>query len=106
MSARKAVNTAGLKHVTLVARESRLALSHDEVVFHKGGIEFRTEKPFSPWTEVTLTMESPHGQGRVHCNGVVISCTGNKHMGYHVSMVFTSLSKQGVALMADMAALA
>jgi hypothetical protein len=24
---------------------------------------------------------------------VVVDCTGNKHAGYHVSMVFTSLSK-------------
>jgi hypothetical protein len=25
---------------------------------------------------------------------VVISCTGNKHAGYHISMVFTGMSKQ------------
>ena len=105
MSARKAVNGT-LKHVTLVARESRLALSLDEVVFHKGGIEFRSEKPFGAWTEMVLTLLSPFGHGRLHCNGVVISCTGNKHMGYHVSMVFTSLSKQGEALMTQMATLA
>jgi hypothetical protein len=105
MSARKAVNTNGFKHLTLVARESRLALSMNDVVFHKGGIEFRADKAFSPWTEITLSMSSPLGHGKLHCNGVVISCTGNRHQGYHVSVIFTSLSKQGEALMNEMVAL-
>lgn len=46
---------------------------------------------------MTLTLESPRDGGKVHCSGVVISCSGNKHAGYHVSMVFTSLSKQAQA---------
>ena len=46
---------------------------------------------------MTMTLQSPRGDGRVHCNGVVISCTGNRHTGYHVSMVFTNLSKQSQA---------
>lgn len=43
---------------------------------------------------MTLTLLSPRDNGKVHCSGVVISCTGNRHSGYHVSMVFTGLSKQ------------
>ena len=46
---------------------------------------------------MTLTLQSPRDNGAVHCSGVVISCTGSKHAGYHVSMVFTSLSKQAQA---------
>lgn len=46
---------------------------------------------------MTLTLQSPHDAGKLHCNGVVISCTGNKHAGYHVSMVFTGMSKQAEA---------
>ncbi len=60
---------------------------------HTGGIEFRSAMAFPSWTEMTMVMESVHGRGRLNCNGVVISCTGNKHAGYHVSMVFTSLSR-------------
>jgi len=60
---------------------------------HKGGIEFRSRTPFPPWTEVTISMESTQGTGILHGNGVVISCTGNKHAGYHVSMVFTSVTR-------------
>lgn len=44
---------------------------------------------------MTLNLQSP--DGRFHCAGVVISCTGSKHAGYHVSMVFTNLSKQAQA---------
>ncbi len=46
---------------------------------------------------MTMTLQSQRDGGKVHCNGVVISCTGSKHVGYHVSMVFTGLSKQAEA---------
>lgn len=52
---------------------------------------------------MTLTLQSPHEAGKLHCNGVVISCTGNKHTGYHVSMVFTGLSKHAEARLTAMA---
>ena len=54
---------------------------------------------------MTLTLQSPLGAGKLHCNGVVIACTGNKHTGYHVSMVFTGLSKQAEARLTAMASL-
>jgi hypothetical protein len=52
---------------------------------------------------MTLTLQSPRDNGKVNCNGVVISCTGNKHAGYHVSMVFTGMSKQAEARLTAMA---
>jgi hypothetical protein len=52
---------------------------------------------------MTLTLQSPGGGGKVHCTGVVIACTGNRHAGYHVSMVFTGLSKQAQARLTTMA---
>src|SRR5215468_10158707 len=93
MSARKAEVTSSFHHVTVEAWQTRLSLSPDSVIIHKNGIEFRSATPFSPWAEMTLVLQSPREVGKVHCNGVVISCTGNKHTGYHVSMVFTGLSK-------------
>lgn len=97
MSARRAEVTGSLHHVTVEARQTRLSLSPDSVVFHKRGIEFRSTTPFSPWAEMTLSLESPLDHAKLHCTGVVIACTGNKHAGYHVSMVFTALSKQAEA---------
>jgi hypothetical protein len=106
MSARKAVNNTAFHHVTLEGRQARLSLSPHSVVFHKSGIEFRSTTPFAPWTEVTLTMQSPQDHSRLHCNGVVIACTGNKHSGYHVSMIFTGLSKHAEQRLSSMAATA
>ena len=104
MSARKAETGGSLQQqVTVEARQTRLSLSPDSVIIHKNGIEFRSASPFSSWTEMTLMLQSPREEGRVHCNGVVISCTGNKHTGYHVSMIFTSLTKQAQARLSQMA---
>jgi hypothetical protein len=104
MSARK-VESAGpaSSQVTLEARQRRLSLSPDSVVIHRSGIEFRSATPFSTWAEMTLTLESPREEGRVHCTGVVISCSGNKHTGYHVSMLFTGMSKQSQARLSSLA---
>jgi len=63
-------------------------------VIHKGGIEFRSPTAFSPWTEMTVALRSPRDDGRIQCSGVVIACSGNKHAGYLVSLVFTGMSRQ------------
>jgi len=103
MSARqvKSINPAP-QHVTLEGRQARLTLSYDAVVIHKSGIEFRSPTPFAAWTEMTVELQSPDN-GRVHCNGVVVACSGNKHTGYHVSMLFTGISKQAQARLTTMA---
>jgi hypothetical protein len=103
MSARKVESTSFQQHVTVEARQARLVLSPGSVIIHKNGIEFRSATAFSPWTEMTLTLQSPRDNGKVNCNGVVISCTGNKHTGYHVSLVFTAMSKQAEARLTAMA---
>jgi hypothetical protein len=103
MSARqvKSISPAP-QQVTLEGRQARLTLSHDAVVIHKGGIEFRSPAPFTAWTEMTVELQSPDN-GKVHCTGVVITCSGNKHTGYLVSMVFTGLSRQAQARLTTMA---
>jgi hypothetical protein len=103
MSASKVQTIGSLQEVTVEARQTRLSLSPDSVIIHRNGIEFRSPTPLSEWAEMTLTLQSPGGGGRVHCTGVVIACTGNRHTGYHVSMVFTGLSKQAQARLSTMA---
>lgn len=103
MSARKAQVADPLHDVTVEARQTRLSLSPDAVVIHKNGIEFRSPVPFASWAEMTLTLQSPHDGARVHCTGVIISCTGNRHAGYHASMVFTGISKHAQARLTAMA---
>ena len=103
MSARRTESTGPFQQVTVEARQTRLALSPNSVVIHKNGIEFRGATPFAEWTEMTMTLQSSGDGGKIHCSGVVISCTGNKHTGYHVSMVLTGLSKQAQARLSTIA---
>jgi hypothetical protein len=104
MSARQLDSVSSFQQqVTFQARQTRLNLSTESVVVHKSGIEFRSPTPFSLWTEMTVELYSPRNNGRIQCAGVVIACSGNKHAGYHVSMVFTDLTKQGKAQLQAMA---
>jgi hypothetical protein len=95
MSARKVGSVDPLKQqVTIAAQQSRLELSAESVSVHKSGIEFRSPTPFREWAEMTIDISSLRDGSKLQCNGVVIACSGNKHTGYRVSMVFTNLSKQ------------
>ena len=94
MSARKlSIPGPAPAPVTAAARQARLSLAHEAVFIQKNGIEFRSPTPFNTWTEMTVELRTPDN-GRVNCTGVVISCSGNKHTGYHVSMIFTEMSRQ------------
>ena len=104
MSARK-IETGGAvrQDVTIESRQTRLSLPTESVVIHRNGIEFRSPVPFNPWTEMTVALQPPRDNSRLQCAGVVVACSGNKHTGYHVSMIFTSLTKQGQARLHAMA---
>ena len=60
----------------------------------RNGIEFRSPTPFKEWSEMTVSLQSPTDGGRLSCHGVVVSCVGGKHSGYHVSMLFTGMTTQ------------
>jgi hypothetical protein len=80
--------------VSLTSRDAKLDLSADTVSIHKNGIEFRSPAPFHEWSEMTVALQSPQDGSRISCHGVIVACAGNKHTGYHVSMVFTGLTSQ------------
>lgn len=103
MSARKAAVPRSVHHVAVHTRHTCLKLSPNAVALHKNGIEFRSAAPFSLWTEMTLTLRSARDEAKVHCSGVVIACTGSKHAGYHVSLVFTGISKLAEARLSVLA---
>ena len=104
MSARKIESIDSPKQqVTLEGRQARLELSTDAVSVHKSGIEFRSPTPFHEWTEMTVALRSPQDGGNLQCSGVVIACSGNKHAGFRVSMVFTHISDQAQAQLNSLA---
>jgi hypothetical protein len=78
----------------ITSSQTRLALAATAIRFRKNGIEFRTDKSIPAWTEMTVDLQSPVDGKKVHCNGVVVDCAGNRHAGYLVSMVFMNMSRQ------------
>ena len=95
MSAKKLTGLASFQPaVSVTSRDARLELSADTVSIHKNGIEFRSPAPFKEWSEMTASLQSPQDGSRISCHGVIVGCAGNKHAGYNISMVFTSLTAQ------------
>jgi hypothetical protein len=106
MSARK-IGSIGVgpdESVAVHSRQTRLTLPPESVLIRKNGIEFRSPDPLAAWTEMTVVLQSPGEPDELTCNGIVVACAGNRHLGYHVSLLFTGLSKQSeqrLGLMAD-----
>jgi hypothetical protein len=90
MSARKIVN--GFSSVSAQSAKTRLSLPANAIRVRKNGIEFRSADPIAVWKEMTVDLQSPRGK-KIHCNGVVVACAGNRHTGYTVAMLFTNISR-------------
>ncbi|HXF10462.1 MAG TPA: PilZ domain-containing protein [Desulfuromonadaceae bacterium] len=103
MSAKRFVGSSFEQPVTVEARQAKLELSADTVVIHKNGVEFRSPTPFKEWTEMTVSLQSPRDGRQLHCAGIIVSCSGTKHSGYNISMMFTSLSRQAQTQLNSMA---
>jgi hypothetical protein len=97
MSARKVGNADLFNGVTLQARSTSLTLSAGDIRIRKNGMEFRSNTTIPVWTEVTIELQTPLEPKNLDCTGVVVACSGNRHAGFVVSMVFTNLSRQAQA---------
>ena len=103
MSARKIGNTTdSFQPPGVPTRTTQLDLPADAVHVRKNGIEFRSVTPFPVWAEMTVAMQTPQSAKKVNFTGVIVSCTGNRHAGYLLSMLFTSVSKQAQARLNSM----
>jgi hypothetical protein len=95
MSAKKLNAASSFEHsFSVTSRDAKLELSTDTVSVHKNGVEFRSPTPFNEWSEMTVALISPGDGSRISCHGVIVACAGNKHTGYHISLVFTGLSTE------------
>ena len=101
----KKINSVGASagSVQVKDRQAALELSAETVSIHKNGIDFRSPRSFTEWSEMTVSLQSPQDGAQISCHGVVVACTGSKHAGYHVSMVFTSMTPQAEQRLSVMA---
>jgi|SRR5438552_14932673 len=106
MSARKVGNADLFQPVTVQAQATRLSLSARDIRIRKNGIEFRSSDTIPVWTEMTVELQTPLEPKTLHCTGVVVACTGNRHAGFLVSMLFTNLSRQAQARLNSLASFA
>jgi hypothetical protein len=70
-----------------------LTLPTDAVRVRKSGIEFRNNEAIPAWTEMTVTLQGPNPARKVKFTGVVVACSGDRHGGYVISMLFTHVSR-------------
>jgi hypothetical protein len=91
--------------LTVQSSATLLNLSPTAFRIRKNGIEFKSDKEFAMWTEMTVDLQLP-GTKSFSCSGVVVSCTGNRHTAYNVSLVFTGVSKQAQERLNDFSSIA
>jgi hypothetical protein len=90
MSARKLeVNPLGLTSETTQC----LSVPTNSVRIRKNGIEFRHNQPFTPWTEMTVTLQGSGLAKKVKFTGVIVACKGDPQDGYEISMLFTHVTR-------------
>ncbi|MGD0814045.1 MAG: hypothetical protein ABSA83_10605 [Verrucomicrobiota bacterium] len=70
-----------------------LTLPADAVLVRKNGIEFRNSESIPVWTEMTVSLQGPNPTRKVNFTGVVVACSGNRHEGFKVEMLFTHVSR-------------
>ncbi len=103
MSARKISNADPFQPVTVQSRSTSLSLSAGDIRIRKNGIEFRNQNTIPVWTEMTVELQTSLEAKKLHCTGVVVACTGDRHSGFRVAMVFTNLSRQTQARLNSLA---
>ena len=87
------LDTSGIfQPLKVMENRTQLTLPAHSVCIRKNGLEFRSEKPLSLWTEMTIDLVCGTGK-KIHCHGVVVACNGNRHTGFIVSMVLMNLSR-------------
>jgi hypothetical protein len=91
--------------ITVQSSETVHLLSPTSFRIRKNGIEFKTSTEVALWTEMTVDLQLP-GTKSFSCGGVVVSCRGNRHTGYDVSLVFTSISDQAQQRLNDFSSIA
>jgi hypothetical protein len=42
---------------------------------------------------MTVSLQGPNPTRKVHFTGVVVACSGNRHEGFKVEMLFTHVSR-------------
>jgi len=74
--------------VVVESSGSHVDIAGDHVQLRRNGVEFWSPSPFELWTEMTVAMGVSGCCVQKHGSGVVVSCEGDRHRGFTVSVLF------------------
>jgi hypothetical protein len=74
-----------------------LHLNAEKTLVRHNGIEFHHDDELDQWTEMTVDLHDPVDGKEIKATGVVVSCQGDRHRGFRVSMVLMNLSEANSA---------
>ena len=94
-----------LQALTVQNSATLLSLSGNSFRIRKNGIEFKSDREIAPWTEMTVELQLP-GTRAFSCTGVVVACSGNRHAGHSVSLLFTGLTEAAQQRLNDFSSIA
>ena len=103
MSTSKLDRSGVFEPFSIESSQAKLEIPAHSVRLRKNGIEFMSDRTFPLWTEMNVDLHSIQDGKRVSCNGVVVQCHGNRHSGFHVSMVCLNFTRQAQAHFAALA---
>jgi hypothetical protein len=89
------LDTSGVfEPVKVTNNELELSLPTHSVHIRNNGIEFLSSKEVPMWTELNVDLQAATEDGRIQCTGIVVGCSGNKHNGYVVSIIFMGITPE------------
>ncbi|MCI0744928.1 MAG: hypothetical protein L0Y58_05940 [Verrucomicrobia subdivision 3 bacterium] len=97
MSARKIDSSELFQPLTVKDETTQITLPASAVRVRRNGIEFHSDTAISVWTEMTVALETPLEPKKFQCTGVVVACTGSRHAGYEVAMIFPTMTPHAKA---------
>jgi len=104
MSMGKLDRSGVFQPVVVQGHTTKLELAAEQVAIRKNGIEFLAARPIAAWTELTIDLRPAGSLRAVRGNGVVVDCTGDRHSGYVVSLMFLHLSPDSQKQLSQLAA--
>lgn len=84
--------SGGFSPIHIQGHQVEMRLDMESVAVRRNGIEFRSATPMPVWREMTVEFSMGSMEGPIKCNGIVVSCSGDKYIGYAVCMLFLSLA--------------
>lgn len=70
-----------------------LHLSPQNTLVRNNGIQFHYGTELPRFTEMAVDLHDPEDGAEIKGKGIVVSCSGDRHKGFEISMVLLNLSE-------------